>query len=216
MTWLATVICAMSAVLHLVLVVRRLPEPELRHDEPAPNYASLVTARHGVLLGLLVLVLAQVLHVVPVAHFGAWFGYLGAGAALVWVDLRTTWLPRSLNTLCLAQVAAGLVWVAVIDWPTALASVAGGAAAFLLFHLLWRHSPAFGYGDVRLAAGVGAMGALGGLNGWLLALLCGTLVGAVWGIAHVVRRRRRNGPEYFAYGPALWLGPILAVAVSGW
>ncbi len=216
MTWLVTLLCAASAAGHLAWVVPRLPEPTLTDGDPAPRYATLARGRHVALLALAALVLSQVLHGVPVEQFGAWFGYLGAGAALVSVDLRTTWLPRTLNLICVAQVALGLVWVAVVDWPMALSSVAGGAAALLIFHLVWRHSTTFGYGDVRLAAIVGALGALGGLDGWLVALLCGTLLGAVWGIAHGLYRRRHPGPAHFAYGPALWLGPILALVVSGW
>jgi len=216
MTWLVTLACTLSAAGHLRFVVPRLMEPVLEDDDPPPHYAQLAPVGHVVFLALVAFVAAQVLHAVPMAHFGAWFGYLGAGAALVWVDLRTTWLPRTLNTICLVQVAIGLGWVAVLDWQTALASVAGGMATFALFHLVWRCTSAFGYGDVRLAAIVGAMGALSGLDGWLMALLCGTLVGAVWGIVHAALQRRRKGPGYFAYGPALWLGPILAITVSGW
>ena len=216
MTWLVMLACALSAAGHLRFVVPRLREPVLADGDPPPHYARLAPAGHVTILAVAVFVAAQALHVVPMSHFGAWFGYLGAGAALVWVDLRTTWLPRTLNLVCLAQVALGVTWVAIRDWPTALAAVAGGLAAFLLFHLVWRFSTAFGYGDVRLAAIVGTIGALRGLDGWLLALLCGTLVGAVWGIVHTTRQRRVVGPAHFAYGPALWLGPIVAIAVSGW
>ena len=216
MTWLVSLLCAVSAALHLRFVVPSLREPDLVDDEPAPHYAALASGRHVVALGIAVLILAQVLHRVPPQHWVVWFGYLGAGAALVSVDLRTTWLPRTLHLVCLAQVLLGLVWVAVLDWPTALASVAGGVVAFLLFHLVWRFSAAFGYGDVRLAGIVGAVGALGGVDGWLVALLCGTLLGAVWGIVHALARRGTDRPAHFAYGPALWLGPIAAVALSGW
>ncbi len=216
MTWLVTLACALSAAGHLRFVVPRLGEPVLADDDPPPHYAQLAPLGHVAFLALAVFVMAQVLHVVPMTHFGAWFGYLGAGAALVWVDLRTTWLPRTLNNLCLAQVVIGLAGLALYDWQTSLAALAGGLAAFGLFHLVWRYSTSFGYGDVRLAAIVGALGALRGLDGWLMALLCGTLAGAVWGIVHAALRRHRRGPGYFAYGPALWLGPILAVTITGW
>ena len=88
--------------------------------------------------------------------------------------------------------------------------------AFGLFHLVWRFSSTFGYGDVRLVAIVGAVGALRGLDGWLVALLCGTLLGAMWGMGHALARRGTDRPAHFAYGPALWLGPIAAVGLSGW
>ncbi|MDO5735187.1 MAG: A24 family peptidase [Propionibacteriaceae bacterium] len=216
MIWLVALACAGSAALHLAVVVPRLPEPEVGEDGSAPSYASLAPVGHVALLALIVLALSSVLLWVPVEHLAVWFGYLGAGGALVWVDLRTTWLPRTLTLACGAQMALGLIWVAAADWPTALGAVAGGAVAFLLFHLVWRFSSAFGYGDVRLAALVGAMGGLRGLEGWLLALVCGTLLGAVWAIIHALRRRGTNRPAYFAYGPALWLGPIAAVTLSGW
>lgn len=216
MTWLMALACAVSAALHLALLVPRLGEPDPDVGDPAPRYATLAPPGHVLLLGAVVFALALVLHMVPQYQFGVWFGYLGAGAALVWVDLRTTWLPRILHFVCLAQVALGVAWVALNHWPTAVASVAGGVVALLLFHLVWHFSSAFGYGDVRLAAIVGAVGALRGLDGWLLALLCGTLLGAVWGIGHAWLRRGTDRPAHFAYGPALWVGPIVAVAVSGW
>lgn len=216
MTWLVTLACALSAAGHLRCVVPRLQEPVLAEDEPAPHYAGLAPGAHVVLLAFAVFAVAQVLHLVPAAQFLAWFGYLGAGGALVWVDLRTTWLPRTLNTVCLAQIALGMAWLAVLDWPSALMALAGGLAAFVLFHFVWRYSTALGYGDVRLAALVGAMGGLGGLDGWLMTLLCGTIAGAVWAVVHALHRRRHPAPAYFAYGPALWLGPMLAVTVSGW
>ncbi len=216
MTWLVALVCALSAAAHLRFVVPHLREPATTDDEPAPHYARLAPRMHVILIALAVFALAQVLHLVPTPHLGAWFGYLGAGAALVWVDLRTTWLPRTLNTICLAQVAAGLTWVAIHDWQTALAALTGGVMSFILFHLVWRYSTTFGYGDVRLAATVGTMGALRGVDGWLMALFFATLTGAVWAIVHALLQRRREGPDYFAYGPALWLGPILAVVISGW
>lgn len=216
MVWLAALLCAVSAATHLRWMVPVLREPDVMDDEPSPHYASLAPWRDVAVLGATVLVLAQVLHLVPADQLGAWFGYLGAGAALVWVDLRTTWLPRSLNLVCVAQVLLGLAWVTAGDWPTALASLAGGAVAFLLFHLVWRFSSAFGYGDVRLAGIVGVMGAMRGLDGWLMALLCGTAMGALWGLIHALARRGTERPAHFAYGPALWLGPVVAVALSGW
>ncbi|MEO7589189.1 MAG: prepilin peptidase [Arachnia sp.] len=216
MTLTVTLLCALSAALHLSWVVPRLPEPPQVAGEAGPAYASLAPIRHVLVLGVVVLLLAQVLHLVPGQQQVVWFGYLGAGAALVWVDMRTTWLPLTLHRICLAQVAAGLVVVAVVDWPTALTSVAGGAVAFGAFHLVWRFSTTFGYGDVRLAAVVGAVGALRGLDGWLLAMLCGTLLGAVWAVAHTLARRGTDRPRHFPYGPALWLGPVVAVALSGW
>ena len=216
MTWLAALLCAASAAAHLAWVVPRLREPAFNPGDPSPHYASLSSMRRILLLGATVFLLAQVVHLAPKEQLAPWLGYLGAGAALVTVDLLTTWLPRTLNTIVAAQVGLGLAWVAVTDWPTALTAATGGVVAFIFFHLVWRFSASFGYGDVRLAAIVGAVGALQGLDGWLLSLVCGTLIGAVWAIAHTLYRRRHPGATYFAYGPALWLGPVVALGISGW
>lgn len=216
MTWLVVLASAVSAACHLRWIVPRLREPAELDDDSLPAYATLGAPRHVAVLGVLVTAISLVVFRVPMAHHVAWIGYLGAGAALVWVDLRTTWLPRSLTLLCGTQVSMGVVVVAVTDWQSALTAMIGGLGSFTLFHLVWRFSGTFGYGDVRLAAIVGAMGGLNGIDGALMALLFGTLAGAVWGVVHSLRRRGRAGPKHFAYGPALWLGPILAQLISGW
>lgn len=218
MTWIVVLASAVSAACHLRWVVPGLREPhaDALDGDPPPRYADLGSVPHAAALGFLVLVPSLVVFRVPEAHHLAWFGYLGAGAALVWVDFRTTWLPRRMTLICGAQVAVGMAALALTDGYPALTAAVGGLAAFVVFHLVWRFSRTFGYGDVRLATIVGAMGGLNGLDGWLMALLCGTLAGALWGVAHALRRRHRQGPTHFAYGPALWLGPILAALVSGW
>ena len=48
-----------------------------------------------------------------------------------------------------------------------------------------------------------------------LALLLGSALGVVVGVAHRLRRvRHPELPAYFAYGPALWLGVPAAYAVA--
>ncbi len=68
-----------------------------------------------------------------------------------------------------------------------------------------------GYGDVRLAVPLGALAGTAGIDSWLAAWLAGSLVGLIWGVAV---RRRRPAPgttSGFAYGPALWTGPYVAL-----
>ena len=83
------------------------------------------------------------------------------------------------------------------------------ATAF--FWVVWRFSNGLGFGDVRLA---GLLGVVAGTQGpgfvvWTFVL--GTFTGAVWGL--VLRwRRKADGP--FPYGPALLIGPLLALVIS--
>lgn len=218
MTWLlALTVCAGSALAHQLLVVPRLPRAPVDGGDAPPDYARLATPRDGFgVLTLSVLASAAVLPRAPEALLPLWVAHLGGGAALAWVDLRTTWLPRRLNHLVLAQVLLALAWVAVGDWRTALAAAGGGLAAFALFHLAWSLGGGFGYGDVRLAGIVGAVAGTQGLQHWVSSILLGTVTGALWGAAHALRRRWRGGPTHFPYGPALWLGPVAAAAISGW
>ena len=218
MEWVpAVAACGISAVLHQLLVVPRLPAPAAEADEPPPDYRALASTRDALgVLALSVLAALLVLPGLPDPQLISWVGYLGAGAALVWVDLRTTWLPRVLNHLCLAQVALGVGWVAISDWRGAVAAVIGGLAALGLFHVVWALGSGFGYGDVRLAAIIGVVAGAAGWQQWLMSFLLGTLIGACWGVVHWLRSRSSGSPPHFAYGPALWLGPVAAFAISGW
>lgn len=218
MTWLlAAAAAATSAAAHQRLLVPRLPAPEVRDGEDSPDYPALASAPDVAGAALLALGCGLlVLPGLPPAQLLLWVGYLGAGAALVWVDLRSTWLPRRLHLACLAQVALGLALLAVTDWRSALAGLLGGLLGMAAFHLVWRLGMGFGYGDVRLAALVGAVAGTAGAQQWVAGFLAGTLAGALWGIGHAVTRRKRSAPAHFPYGPALWLGPVLAGWVSGW
>lgn len=218
MFWVAAAAAATaSAAAHVRFVVPRLPPPALNEGETAPDYRALASrpdalgaATLALLAGLLVL------PDLPTAHLPVWIAYLGAGCALVWVDLRSTWLPRRLNQVCLAQVAVGLLLLGAADWRSALAGLVGGAVALGLFHLVWLLGTGFGYGDVRLAAIVGTMAGVHGPQHWVTSILAGTMVGAVWALAHAVSNRGRDTPAHFPYGPSLWLGPVLAGWLSGW
>lgn len=178
--------------------------------DPPPDYRRLARPRDAAALAVLVAISTLALYRIPAIHLPLWFGYLGAGGALVWVDFKTTWLPKQLHWLAVAQLMAGLLVVAFLDPPTALAAVAGGVTTTALLWLVWRFSRTFGFGDVRLGILVGAAAGSLGLRGWGMGLFAGTAVGALWAIVHVLRQR--TGP--FPYGPSLWLGPLLAALVS--
>lgn len=105
-----------------------------------------------------------------------------AGAAL-WTDARTWRIPNKLNA---AAAAAGLGVHTVLDgWRGALFSLAGlaiGLAATLVLYAC----RAVGAGDVKCFAAIGALG------GWQLsvnALIYAIVIGGLIGIAIVVSRR---------------------------
>lgn len=194
----------------------RYAVPRIRVDDPeAPDFAGLVTHRSTLLLVLAAAVAAAVLWWVPAAHHWLWAPYLGVGLPLAAVDLRTTFLPKRLNAWAGAAMVAGLAPLAVTDWRAAIGAVIGASAAFTFFYVAWRVSSALGFGDVRLALLIGAVSGQGGVSAWTTALLAGTGLGALHGIGHALWARRDPGrPRHFAFGPALWLGPLVGAVVA--
>jgi leader peptidase (prepilin peptidase)/N-methyltransferase len=147
-------------------------------------------------------------------HWAVWAPFAGLGALLGLIDLHTTFLPLRLTYLSLALVLLGAGLAAWLDagWAPVLGAVAGAAVGAALFWVVWRFSGGqLGFGDVRLAGVIGAAAGSGGSTLLLWSFLLGTFAGAVWAVA--VRLRRRAEAE-FPYGPALLLGPLLALAVQ--
>lgn len=218
MAWWFIAACAVAAALTQGLAVPRLPRRLAADGDLPPRYDLMgrpldIAAATSLAAAGAVLVALTSQNRWPLL---VWWAYLAGGACLVWIDLRTTWLPRRLNTLVAMGMGLGAVVAAVGDpWLPAW-SLAGAAVAYLVFLGVWRLTGAMGFGDVRLAALVGAVGASGGVQSWGAGLLCGTALGALWGVGHALLVRRRGGDSHFAYGPALWLGPVLASALSGW
>lgn len=209
-----------------LLVVRNHPEPdEAEPDaEHKPRYAALIGTR--MITGCLVMVLAAVTPVVVlppvVLSFGVrpvWAAWGSCVLVLVAVDARSTWLPARATILAGAAVTCGLLSGALIApddaVPMLTRAALGSAAAALLFAALWRLSGSLGFGDVWMAAMLGAMSAATSGSTWYASLFAGTAAAAAWGAITMAWRRRRPSPlgKAFAYGPGLWLGPYLAV---GW
>lgn len=194
-----------------------LAVPRVRIDDPeAPDLSALVSWRSTILVGVAALASGLALWAQPPTAWLLWGPYVGLGAPLVAVDLRTTFLPRRLHYVALAGMAAGGAVLAVASPGAALGALAGALAAFGFFYLAWRLTANLGFGDVRLALLIGAVAGQGGVTAWTTALLTGTVLGALHGIAHALwARRDPTRARHFAYGPALWLGPILASAVAG-
>jgi len=205
---------ALITIGHGLVIVPRLPEPPEGAALGKMPYAKLSGWPHLTpLIGLAVV--SQLATVVaPLAEKPLWLIYGSAGAALIWVDAKTTWIPTQLCWLAGGQmVAAMAIGLCLTDDKILLLQRLGlGAlAAWLLLLLSWLISQAgIGFGDVRLAPLIGAMAGLSGFTGWFLALISGSALGVIWGL---LTRRRRPAPGTkagFAFGPALWAGPYLA------
>lgn len=208
-------VCALLTAFATPWVLRALPEPDASTADGKPTYASLATPRFALIVGSTSLIATLLsLHTLPWWHAVAWASLSTVNVLACAIDARTTWLPLPLARAgwLVAAVGAGLAALAVGSWTPLAAAALGASALGGLFHLLWRFTGAFGYGDVRLAATIGAVTALdsAALVSW--SLLLGTLAGALVGVAS--RLAGRQGA--FAYGPGLLAGPFLALLLRQW
>lgn len=217
MPWptLALAVAVASAVVMASLtpaVLRALPEPA--EPDGKPPYASLATP--GFLLGVglaTATATGVVVALAPVAHWLAWASLCLVNVLACAIDARTTWLPLVLARVGWVVAAAGAVVVALASssWTPILAAALGAGAVGGFFHLVWRITGAFGYGDVRLAATIGAVTALDSTMLVVAAVMAGTVLGALWGVLHAARGRG----SAFPYGPGLLAGPFVALLLQG-
>ncbi|MEU5158390.1 A24 family peptidase [Streptomyces sp. NPDC020875] len=152
----------------------------------------------------------------PRPELAVWLLLVPFATVLAQVDIRVHRLPDRL-TLPLAAGAAGLLGAvaplpgAAGSWPTALLGGAAlGAGYFVLFLL---HPGGLGFGDVKLALGLGVVL---GWYGWsvLLAGACaGFLFGSVYGLGLMVRGRagRRDA---IPFGPFMIVGAFTGVVAG--
>ena len=225
---ISSVICTLLALVHAVLVVPRLPEPsetEVGAEVLAvkPRYCDLRTPGFVGTTCLVAGVAGVACTAAPRWCLPLWWVWGGSVTTLVGVDVRTTFLPRRLWFGCVGQaalgtlVAAGIVAPGVHDLLLMLLFMALGAVgAALPFWLLWRFGGSLGYGDVRLAAGMGAAAASLGVDAVMTSLLGATLVGAVMSVGVTWWRRRHPSVwgAAIAYGPALWIGPWIGLLTT--
>ncbi|GGS04168.1 prepilin peptidase [Streptomyces eurythermus] len=143
-------------------------------------------------------------------ELGVWLLLAPVGVLLATVDLRVRRLPDPL-TLPLAAAALVLLGVTALlpehtgHWPTALCAALALAAGHFALHLV--NPDGMGFGDVKLAAGTGAVL---GWYGWptvLLGTFAAFLLGALYGGALVLARRagRKTGVPF---GPFLLAGTL--------
>lgn len=210
--------CGVVAAALFSWLVRRTAEPELEPDEAKVPYATLATWRHVAAVGLWAAGLAAVAVVaVEPARIGPWLVVAVVGALASVVDLATTWIPRrwlhggwGLAVLSvLVSAAATDDWAGI--WRSALGVLIVGGAYGLVYVLsLLIPRGFFGFADVRLGILVGMAAGWRSVQTATSALVLGALVGALWGLVHLVSRRR----DPYPYGPAIVLGPYLALAVG--
>ncbi|MDU5025180.1 MAG: leader peptidase (prepilin peptidase)/N-methyltransferase [Cutibacterium avidum] len=221
------------ALWHLLITVPRLAEPtvEVVGDEILaikPRYDSLATPARTLIVIATAAVCGFSSTLAPRWSWGAWWVWSGSVATLAAVDQATTFLPVKLWRRCVAESAVALVAGMAITGPPHLPALAGCVAVAAVstgfFWLMWRLSSSLGYGDVRLSAGTGFLGATTGalaphpdvFQAGMTTLLASTVLGAVMAIVTTLIRRCRPSPwgSAFAYGPALWAGPWVALAIS--
>ena len=129
---------------------------------------------------------------------------------------------------CVAEAGLALLAGIVLTQPpqarSLVACVLIAAASTAFFWLMWRLSSSLGYGDVKLASGTGFLGATTAasiphpdfIRAGMTTLLSATILRAVVAIAVTLVRKHRPSPwgSAFAYGPALWAGPWMALVIS--
>lgn len=207
---LLAVLLAATVTLLVPSLLRWLPVPPDEEDvapfgeldSPRFRWATFAT---GVVAGTVALGLTA-----P-AYWATWAPFASLGALLALIDLRTTFLPLRLTYLVLGLSLAGAALAAWLEgsWNPLLWAIGGGAGAAALFWLAWRFSgDRMGFGDVRLAGLIGVVAGTAGPTLLVWSFLLGTVAGAAWGVA---TRIRRGTDGAFPYGPALMLGPLLAL-----
>ncbi|RRR42581.1 prepilin peptidase [Mycolicibacter terrae] len=137
---------------------------------------------------------------------------VGAVLVVAWLillsgyDIRQRRLPNWLTLP--AAVLAPAVAAAAGRGTAALAGAAALTAVYLAVHLI---APAgLGAGDVKLAAGLGALTGSFGADVWLLAALCAPVLTGVCGLLAALGRR---GPT-IPHGPSMCLASALAAGLG--
>ena len=211
-------VCGVVAAGLAPWLLRRTPEPELDVGEPKIPYGDLATWRVAIGAGLwaAALALPAVIAVEP-SRVGPWLVLAIVGALASVVDIATTWIPRRwlhVGWVLAALSVVGSAW-SVGDWAgvgrAAIgAAVVGGAYGAVYAVSLVTSKTFFGFADVRLGVLTGMVAGWRSVPTATSALVLGSLIGALWGVVNLARRRG----EPYAYGPGIVLGPYVALALA--
>lgn len=136
-----------------------------------------------------------------------------AGVWVAWIDVDVHRIPNQVLAKAAAAVAAA-GWVGAVaigEWARIGTSLAAAALLVVVYYLL-AYFGDLGLGDVRLA---GIAGLLLGLHGWPSVLRGTFLAFMIGGLAAVmlVAAGRRHTSD-LAFGPAIVLGTLVAVAIA--
>jgi leader peptidase (prepilin peptidase) / N-methyltransferase len=206
----------LAASPYLAALTLRVPN---RADErwwtwrPAPLVRVAVTASIAAVVGLLAATAAT-----PSAAVPAFVVLALVATPLIVIDVEHHRLPDRLVGSGLIGAAALLTLAAGVShhWEALLRAAEAAAASFLvLFTVAFASPRSLGFGDVKLAA---LLGAYLGWLGWdrvLPGFLLGVLVGA--GVALIaVATRRASLTTHLPFGPSLVLGMLVtATAYAG-
>lgn len=135
-----------------------------------------------------------------------------AGLVVVWLavlsgyDIRQRRLPNWLTLP--AAVVVPAVAAGAGRGGAALAGAAALTAVYLLVHLIV--PVGLGAGDVKLAAGLGALTGCFGADVWFLAAVSAPLLTGLWGLFAVAARRERTVP----HGPSMCLASAVAAGLG--
>jgi leader peptidase (prepilin peptidase)/N-methyltransferase len=151
-------------------------------------------------------------------ELAAWLLLAPLGVLLAVVDFRVQRLPDVL-TLPLAGAALALLGVAALlpehagHWLTALlGALALGAAYFVLFLV---NPNGMGFGDVKLALGLGAVLGWYGWSTVFLGTFAGFLFGGLYGLGLVIVRRAGRKTS-IPFGPFLIAGAYTGVLIGAY
>ncbi|MET9892604.1 A24 family peptidase [Streptomyces sp. NPDC006465] len=151
-------------------------------------------------------------------ELGAWLLLVPLGVLLAVVDFRVQRLPDAL-TLPLAAAALALLGVAAAlpehagEWLTALfGALALGGAYFVLFLI---NPNGMGFGDVKLALGLGAVLGWYGWSVVFLGTFAGFLFGALYGMVLVIVRRAGRKTS-IPFGPFLIAGAYVGLLIGAY
>ncbi|RIK39727.1 MAG: peptidase A24 [Chloroflexi bacterium] len=160
-------------------------------------------------------VIVAIALVVKGLTFDGWRALVFASVLLL--ILRIDWQNHLIYfATIIPGLALALGFSAAASWTQFLSAVAAGVAAAFLFLLLFMlafaiyKQRALGFGDVLLAALIGAMTGLRGVGS---ALMLGIILAAVGGVLLVAIRVRKR-TDFIPYGAYLSLGAIVVILLG--